>query len=80
MLRMHGGGLYVSHESYHSAYSGMVQLEMPRLRPIGRDVGIKANYVRVMSVSGVSICRDATLPDIRVVAAVVSPVSRGYES
>lgn len=77
MLRMHGGALYIYHEGCPFAHSGMVHFDFPRFRSTSRDVEIKANHVRRVHVSGVSICRNATVLDLRLAATVVAPVLEG---
>ena len=56
---------------------GMVEFDFTGFRLIRRDVKIKANHVRRVHVSGVSICRNATVLDLRLAAAVVAPVLEG---
>jgi hypothetical protein len=77
MLRMHGGAMYIYPGGCPFAYFGMVEFDFARFRPIRRDVEIKANHVRMVLVSGVS---NATVSDLRLVAAVVAPVLEEFRA
>jgi hypothetical protein len=76
---MHGGGLFISHSACPSVYFGTIQFDILGSRPISRAVEIKANYIQVVHVSGVSICRNATILDLRLATAAVAPVLGSYK-